>query len=118
VGGTCTLTVNVRVVAATHRDLAKCSVSEMMTRLQGMSYNPPDEGHRLCERPQQPDASLVGIDFRVQDGQLYGVGDGGGIYTIDTTNAKATLVSSLTVALDPLATSFGVDFNPAAESTR
>jgi hypothetical protein len=28
-----------------------------------------------------PDASLVGIDFRVQDGQLYGVGDGGGIYS-------------------------------------
>jgi uncharacterized protein DUF4394 len=65
-----------------------------------------------------PDASLVGIDFRVQNGQLYGVGDGGGIYTIDTTNAKATLVSSLTVALDPLATSFGVDFNPAADRLR
>jgi hypothetical protein len=33
---------------------------------------------------QYPDAFLVGIDFRVQDGQLYGVGNGGGVYTIDT----------------------------------
>jgi hypothetical protein len=53
----------------------------------------------------------------VQDGLLYGVGDGGGIYTIDTQNAKASLVSSLTVALDPLAT-FGVDFNPVADRLR
>src|SRR5215475_8010121 len=33
---------------------------------------------------QSPDTALVGIDFRVQDGQLYGVGNGGGVYTIDT----------------------------------
>ncbi|MGH7963258.1 MAG: DUF4394 domain-containing protein, partial [Candidatus Binatia bacterium] len=30
------------------------------------------------------DTALVGIDFRVQDGLLYGVGNGGGIYTINT----------------------------------
>ena len=39
------------------------------------------------------DTALVGIDFRIQDGQLYGVGNGGGIYTIDTYTAAATLVS-------------------------
>jgi Domain of unknown function (DUF4394) len=65
---------------------------------------------------QAPDNALVGIDFRVQDGQLYGVGNGGGIYTIDTYTAVATLVSQLTVALD--GTSFGVDFNPAADRLR
>ena len=37
---------------------------------------------------QSPDTALVGIDFRVQDGQLYGVGNGGGIYTIDTDTAR------------------------------
>jgi Domain of unknown function (DUF4394) len=26
------------------------------------------------------DTALVGIDFRVQDGKLYGVGNGGGVY--------------------------------------
>ena len=64
---------------------------------------------------QAPDTSLVGIDFRVQDGQLYGVGNAGG-HTIDTTTAAATLVSQLTVPLD--GAFFGVDFNPAADRLR
>ena len=44
---------------------------------------------------QAPDTMLVGIDFRVQDGNLYGVGNGGGIYTLDTETAEATWVSQL-----------------------
>jgi Domain of unknown function (DUF4394) len=63
-----------------------------------------------------PDTSLVGIDYRVQDGRLYGVGNGGGIYTIDTENARATFVNSLTVPLS--GSFFGVDFNPAADRLR
>ena len=61
---------------------------------------------------------LVGIDYRVQDGRLYGVGDSGGIYTVSLAgrHPRASLVSRLTV---PLAgTSFGVDFNPAANRLR
>jgi hypothetical protein len=65
---------------------------------------------------QSLDTALVGIDFRVQDGQLYGVGNGGGIYTIDPYTALASLVSQLTVALD--GSLFGVDFNPAADRLR
>ncbi len=64
------------------------------------------------------DTALIGIDFRVQDGKLYGVGNGGGVYTIDPNTAQATFVNQLTVALDPMATSFGVDFNPAADRLR
>ncbi|MFF3214431.1 DUF4394 domain-containing protein [Streptomyces sp. NPDC002886] len=30
------------------------------------------------------DTALVGIDYRVQDGLLYGVGNAGGVYTLDT----------------------------------
>jgi Domain of unknown function (DUF4394) len=62
------------------------------------------------------DMSLVGIDYRVQDGKLYGVGNAGGIYTISTADATAAKVSQLTVALT--GTSFGVDFNPAANRLR
>ena len=62
------------------------------------------------------DTALVGIDFRVQDGKLYGVGNNGGVYLLDTDHAAATLVNRLTVALD--GTSFGVDFNPAADRLR
>ncbi|GHB29703.1 hypothetical protein GCM10010392_67410 [Streptomyces clavifer] len=62
------------------------------------------------------DTKLVGIDYRVQNGALYGVGDQGGIYTLDTHNAKAAKVSQLTVDLD--GEYFGVDFNPAANRLR
>lgn len=65
---------------------------------------------------QSPDTMLVGVDFRVQDGKLYGLGNGGGVYTLDTTNAQATMVNMLTVPLQ--GTRFGFDFNPAADRLR
>jgi len=61
------------------------------------------------------DTSLVGIDFRVQDKRLYGVGNAGGVYTL-TARAKATKVSQLSIALS--GSRFGVDFNPAADRLR
>lgn len=62
------------------------------------------------------DTTLVGIDFRVQDGLLYGVGNAGGVYTINTANAVATLVNRLGTPL--VGSRFGVDFNPAADRLR
>lgn len=62
------------------------------------------------------DTSLIGIDRRVQNGKLYGVGNQGGIYTLSTGSAKATKVGQLSVALN--GTLFGVDFNPAANALR
>jgi hypothetical protein len=62
------------------------------------------------------DQSLIGIDYRVQDGKLYGVGNNGGIYTLSTTDASASKVGQLTVGL--MGTAFGVDFNPAANRLR
>lgn len=62
------------------------------------------------------DTGLVGIDFRVQDGKLYGVGDQGGVYQVDPATGAAVKVRQLTEALD--GSSFGVDFNPAANALR
>jgi Domain of unknown function (DUF4394) len=62
------------------------------------------------------DTRLVGIDYRVQDGLLYGVGNGGGVYRIDTDSAAAEFVNRLSVPLS--GASFGVDFNPAADRLR
>lgn len=62
------------------------------------------------------DTRIVGIDYRVQDGMLYAVGEKGGIYTVDTKNAQAALVDRLDIPLQ--GTSFGVDFNPAADALR
>ena len=81
----------------------------------------------IVDRPAKPmnigkvsglrgDTKIVGIDFRVQNEKLYGVGDKGGIYTLNTTNAKAMKVSQLTVTLT--GKHFGVDFNPAANRLR
>lgn len=64
----------------------------------------------------QGDTRLIGIDYRVQDGKLYGVGNQGGIYTISTENARASKVSQLTVAL--AGDTFDVDVNPAANRLR
>jgi hypothetical protein len=68
--------------------------------------------------PLSGDTALIGIDFRVQDGKLYGVGNHGGIYTISVTppEGTATKVSQLAIALH--GTNFGVDFNPAANRLR
>lgn len=62
------------------------------------------------------DTMLLGIDFRVQDGNLYGLGNSGGVYILDAKTAAATFVNRLTVALT--GTSFGVDFNPVADRLR
>ncbi len=67
------------------------------------------------------DARLVGIDYRPSTGNngsrgvLYGLGDAGGVYTLDR-NARATKRSQLNVALQ--GSSFGVDFNPAVDRLR
>jgi hypothetical protein len=62
------------------------------------------------------DSRLVGIDVRPANGQLYGLGDQGGIYTVDVRTAAANRVARASVALQ--GTSFGVDFNPVADRMR
>ncbi|NKE60301.1 DUF4394 domain-containing protein [Lentzea sp. PSKA42] len=68
------------------------------------------------------DTVAIGLDFRVQDGLMYLVGNKGGIYTVKLPNLPSqpdpviTKVSQLTVAL--YGTNFGVDFNPAADRLR
>jgi hypothetical protein len=62
------------------------------------------------------DTRLVGIDFRPATGALYGLGEAGGIYTIDLRTAAATFVAPLGVPLS--GQSFGVDFNPTVDRLR
>lgn len=64
------------------------------------------------------DTRLVGLDFRPQDGLLYGVGNAGGLYRVDTGNGQLAAVGQLSALPDPAATAFGVDFNPAANALR
>ncbi|MFD3531689.1 DUF4394 domain-containing protein [Streptomyces sp. NPDC058664] len=85
-------------------------------RLVGFDVHNPAETWSLGKvSGLQGDTVLVGIDFRVQTGRLYGVGEKGGVYTLSI-SAKAVKVSQLTVALQ--GRHFGVDFNPAANRLR
>jgi hypothetical protein len=62
------------------------------------------------------DARIVGIDFRPATGELYGLGNAGGIYTINLANGSAIFEAQLNVALD--GTLFDVDFNPTVDRLR
>ncbi len=62
------------------------------------------------------DVSLVGIDYRPANDVLYGLGNAGGVYTIDVGTAAATLVSRLNQPLQ--GASFGIDFNPTVDRLR
>ena len=74
----------------------------------------------------QAGETLVGIDFRPANGQLYAMGVTGGstgrLYTINTTSGAATLVGG-TFALPQSAgvaagTDYGFDFNPTVDRIR
>lgn len=69
-----------------------------------------------------PGEVLIGMDFRPATGELFAVGDQGGVYTINIETAAATQVASLSAdGLTPLVPSgvaFGVDFNPVPDRLR
>ncbi|QTN29237.1 DUF4394 domain-containing protein [Rhodoferax sp. AJA081-3] len=62
--------------------------------------------------------TLVGIDYRVAKGVLFGLSRSGRVYTINTDNGAVTPVGTgpISTALD--GTAFGFDFNPAADRIR
>ena len=62
--------------------------------------------------------SLVGIDFRIARGVLYGLSRQGLLFTIDTASGRLTRVGSKPLALPLQGDAFGFDFNPAADRIR
>ncbi len=63
--------------------------------------------------------NLVGIDFRVARGILYGLGSTGRLYTIDTRTAAAKPVGAgVPIAMPLSGTEFGFDFNPIVDRIR
>jgi len=87
------------------------------TKLVTFTLNAPQQARALASiTGLDIDTALAGIDFRVQDRALYGVGNAGGVYKISTTTGAATLVNRLTIAVNGDVTA--VDFNPAADRLR
>jgi len=62
-------------------------------------------------------AQVIGIDFRVADGQLYALTDNGGLYTINLSTAQATLVSTMNPRFEGGVQSL-LDFNPVVNAIR
>ena len=92
-------------------------LADQGTSLVGFSTNRPSKAQTIGTiSGLTGDTKLVGIDYRVQNGNLYGVGDAGGIYLLSATKATAAKVGQLSVALSGM--TFGVDFNPAANALR
>jgi hypothetical protein len=85
-------------------------------RLLCFSASRPDSPRTIGLLSGTGGEAIVGIDYRVQNGLLYGVGAAGGVYILDTITATATPVGRLSVALEGTATA--IDFNPAADRLR
>ncbi|MFD1256182.1 DUF4394 domain-containing protein [Mucilaginibacter terrae] len=64
----------------------------------------------------QTGETILGIDFRPLNGQIYALGSTSRIYTLNASSGLATSVGTLTTALSGV--SFGFDFNPVADRIR
>jgi Domain of unknown function (DUF4394) len=63
------------------------------------------------------DGNVLGIDIRPANGMLYAITDTNKIYTVNSNNGVATLVSTLSVSFNG-GFQAGVDFNPVADRLR
>lgn len=62
--------------------------------------------------------TLLGIDYRVAKGQLFGLGASGQLYRIDTQTGAASAVGTPNALPKEGATEWGVDFNPTVDRIR
>lgn len=81
----------------------------------------PDQATSMDITGLRPGESLVSIDFRPANSQLYGLGDQGFIYTIEPMTAVATPGAQLNQMGTPVqlrGDKFGIDFNPQVDRLR
>jgi Domain of unknown function (DUF4394) len=78
---------------------------------------PGSTGFNRLNTIRNVDGTVIGIDFRVSDGQLYALSDTNKLYTINLSNASATLVNNLTTPFAGGILSL-LDFNPVLNAIR
>lgn len=66
----------------------------------------------------QAGETVVGIDFRPVNGQLYALGSSSRMYVLNTSSGAATAVGTSPFATLLTGTSFGFDFNPTVDRIR
>ncbi|MFG6465213.1 DUF4394 domain-containing protein [Roseateles sp. BYS87W] len=101
--------------------LAKETIQAVTPGNQLVSFNAGQPQKTLSSRPLTgllPGDRLLGVDYRVAKGQLYGLGASGQLYRIDTRTATASTVGTPNALPSPGATEWGVDFNPTVDRIR
>ncbi len=66
----------------------------------------------------QNDETLLGIDFRPLNGQLYGLGSSNRLYVIDPQSGAASAVGAQPFSVTLSGQAFGFDFNPTVDRIR
>ena len=64
----------------------------------------------------QAGESILGLDMRPKNGQLYALGSTSRLYTINASSGQAAIVSQLSTSI--LGSQFGFDFNPTVDRIR
>ncbi len=100
---------------------AKEVIDAVTTGNQLVRFNAGQPQKTLSSRPLTgllPGDTLLGIDYRVAKGQLYGLGASGQLYRIDTRTATASAVGTPQALPKEGATEWGFDFNPTVDRIR
>ncbi|WP_345950615.1 DUF4394 domain-containing protein [Mucilaginibacter sp. PAMB04274] len=66
----------------------------------------------------QANETILGIDFRPANGQLYALGSTSRLYTVNASSGVATAVGATPFSTALSGTSFGFDFNPTVDRIR
>ncbi|KUG09343.1 DUF4394 domain-containing protein [Solirubrum puertoriconensis] len=120
-------TGDTRVVAKYDKDLMYTGLA---IPTQPVAYSVGADNSLLIFNPQNPAANgvskplmglqsgetILGIDFRPANGQLYALGSTSRLYTLNTSSGAATAVGTLSTPLS--GTAFGFDFNPTVDRIR
>lgn len=101
--------------------LAKETIDAVTTSNQLVRFNAGQPQKLLSSRPLTgllPGDTLLGIDYRVAKGQLFGLGASGQLYRIDTRTAAASPVGTPNALPKDGVTDWGFDFNPTVDRIR
>jgi hypothetical protein len=100
---------------------AKETIDAVTTGNQLVRFNAGQPQKLLASRALTgllPGDTLLGIDYRVAKGQLYGLGASGQLYRIDTRTAVASAIGTPNALPTEGATEWGFDFNPTVDRIR
>lgn len=83
-------------------------------------FNPQGGGNNTTKAITglQSGETILGVDMRPANGQLYALGSSSRLYTINTSNGAATAVGTAAFTPALSGTSFGFDFNPTVDRIR